>query len=338
MIRGDDIAAIRTIQEWDDKGIPALGSRYKDINYDLVMNEINNFDNDNNGGMDIPSGYELEDVEKAVKTIVDGVDENGDTTGSTTNNTTNNADGSSQSSTTNYDANGAPTDTTNMGTDTSGNVDTQNIEYDEQGNQTVVGYDIDTTASEGDGKEITGDGVNTEFIPFDDDNNGFICHIRFKTVISEQPRPPLVEDIDDSGTNWLYNVMSAKAPVPAANGKYPGFDIRWGISKTNASSGDLRFRYAPINEGNQQKVLTPAADDMYDLTVTYDPQKVIMNKKLTITSALGNLPDNNATIAVDKEFAALNMDFTLGYAIDSQGQPYRHAAVTIYEFSITKLQ
>ena len=261
-------------------------------------------------------------------------DENGDTTGSTTNQTTNNADGSSASTTTNYDAGGDPTDTTNVDTDTSGNIDTQNIEYDEQGNQTVVGYDINTDASEGDGKEITGNGVNTEFVPFDSDNNGFICHIRFKTVKSEQPRPPLVEDTDDSGSNWLYNIMSAKAPAKI-NNCYPGFDIRWSISKSNANSGNIQFRYAPVGEtSTTSKTLTPDANNVYDITVTYDPHKTVMPYKLTVTSALGSL----ATIQVDKEFSALNMDFTLGYATSSQGQPYRHAAVTIYEFSIVKLQ
>jgi hypothetical protein len=168
-------------------------------------------------------------------------DENGDVTGSTTNDTTVNADGSSTSSTTNYNANGDPTDKTNTGIDTTGNIDTQNIEYDEQGNQTVTGYGIDTTASEGSGKEITGDGVNTEFVPFD--GNGFICHIKFRTVKTEQPNPPLVEDLDDPATskNWLFNIMSAKAPAPV-NGRYPGFDIRCALAKSNCANGTLRLR------------------------------------------------------------------------------------------------
>ena len=260
-------------------------------------------------------------------------DQNGDTTGSTTNDTTVNSDGSSSSSTTNYDASGDPTDTTNVGTDTTGNIDTQNIEYDENGESTVTGYDINTDASEGEGKEITGDGVNTEFVPFDDQGSGFICHIRFRSVQSEQPRPPLVEDTDDNGTNWLYNVMSAKAPAKIG-AYYPGFDIRWSISKTNAASGQIQFRYAPANSGNTQVNLTPDANNTYDLTVTYDPQKLYNSKKLTVTSTLGSLN----TISVDKDFSTLNMDFTLGYAISSQGQAYRHAAVTIYEFTITKIR
>lgn len=259
-------------------------------------------------------------------------DENGDTTGSTTNNTEVNSDGSSQSSTTNYDSSGDPTDTTNVGTDTTGNVDTQNIEYDEEGNQTVVGYDINTENSGGEGKEMSGDGVNTEFVPFD--GSGFICHMKFKTLLEDQVIPPVVEDIDDSSANYLMNVMSAKAPTKV-NNRYPGFDIRWSISKTNLASSNnvLQFRYAPAGEGNTQKTLVADADGVYDITVTYDPDKLYNNYKFIVTSTMNSIQ----TIQADKTFSDLNMDFTIGYAISSQGTPYRYANVTVYEFSITKL-
>ena len=261
-------------------------------------------------------------------------DENGDTTGSTTNETNVNSDGSSQSTTTNYDSSGDPTDTTNVNTDTTGNVDTQNIEYDEQGNQTVVGYDINTEASEGTGKEMAGDGVNTEFVPFD--GSGFICHIRFKSLLEDQVIPPVVEDIDDTGTNYLMNVMSAKSPTKISN-RYPGFDIRWTIQKANPTSSNknnvLQFRYAPAGEGNTQANFTPDADGICDITVTYDPDKLHNNYKFTVTSANGSLQ----TIQADKTFANLNMDFTIGYALSSQGSPYRYTNVTVYEFSITKI-
>lgn len=262
-------------------------------------------------------------------------DDNGDPTGSQTNQTVSNTDGSSTSSTTNYDASGDPIDRTNIGTDSTGNVNTQNIEYDEQGNQTVTGYTIDTEASEGEGKEITGDGVNTEFVPFDDNNNGFICHIRFKSLLSEQPIPPIVEDTDDQGTNYLYNVFCAKSTV-AVNGKYPGFEIRWTLKKSNgtaATTTGIQFRYAGAGQNNTQLNLTPNEYNEFDLTITYDPHKLYNNHTFIVSSALGNM----AAIDKDVTFATNNIDFTLGYAIDSHGQAFRHAAVTIYDFSITKL-
>lgn len=264
-------------------------------------------------------------------------DENGDLTGSTTNNTDVNADGSSSSSTTNYNASGDPTDQQNVDTDVTGNIDTQDIEFDENGDPTVTGYNIDTTASEGEGKEITGDGVNTEFVPFDDNNAGFVCHIRFKSIQGEQPRPPIVEDTDDTGTNYLYNILCAKSTV-AVNSKYPGFEIRWTLAKSNGaapsgSGNGLQFRYAPAGAGNSTANLTPDENDEYDLTITYDPNKTKNNKQFIVTSSLNSL----TTISKDIVFATNNIDFTLGYAINSQGLPFRYAGVTIYEFSVTKL-
>lgn len=264
-------------------------------------------------------------------------DENGDTTGSTTNETDVNADGSSSSSTTNFNADGDPTDQQNVDTDTVGNIDTQDVEFDENGDPTVTGYNIDTTASEGEGKEITGDGVNTEFVPFDDNNTGFVCHIRFKSVQSEQPRPPIVEDTDDAGSNYLYNILCAKATV-AVGGRYPGFEIRWTLAKSNGtppsgSGNGLQFRYAPAGAGNSTANLTPDENDEYDITVTYDPQKIKNSYKFIVTSSIGSL----SAIRTDKTFATNNIDFTLGYAINSQSLPFRYASVTIYEFTITKL-
>ena len=80
--------------------------------------------------------------------------------------TTQNSDGSSESTTINYDENGDPTDKTNETVDTSGNINTQNIEYDNNGNEVVTGYDIDTTNNPNGGETIQ-DGINTGVIVFD---------------------------------------------------------------------------------------------------------------------------------------------------------------------------
>ena len=124
------------------------------------------------------------------------VDENGNTVGTTESEVTNNADGSFNGTSTSYDASGNPTETVNQSGDTTGNIETQQVSYNESGSPVVTGYEIDTTGSEGAGRSISGDGVNTEFIPFADDNCGFICRIKFTTVASQQPRPPLVEDTE----------------------------------------------------------------------------------------------------------------------------------------------
>ena len=75
--------------------------------------------------------------------------------------TTSNSDGSSQSTTTNYNAEGDPTDTTNEDVDVDGNASTQSIEYNDSGDPVVTGYTIDTSDNPDGSKEFDADGVNT---------------------------------------------------------------------------------------------------------------------------------------------------------------------------------
>ena len=292
----------------------------------------------------------LSSIEQETETTSDGTitsnstttnyDESGNTIGSQTNETTVNPDGSSTGSTTNYNAEGNPTDATNTTGDTAGNVDTQEVEFDESGNTRVTGYEIDTTGSDGVGKDITGDGVNTEFVPFADDGCGFIMHIVFESVGADQPNPPIVEDTEDTGANWLYNIMSAKATIPV-DGKYPGFDIRWAINKKTFAVATFQFRYAQQNAGNTIKALTGKTADgtgtgnTYDIIVTYDPELVLPTSRNTFyaTSPNGCMSSVGANVT----FPSNDLDFTLGYALDMQGEPYRYANVTIHEFSITKI-
>ena len=288
---------------------------------------------------------ENEDGSSSSQSQTINYDENGDTTGSTTNTTDVNADGSSQSQTTNYDENGDPTDQQNVGTDTTGNVNTQDITYDENGDATVTGYDINTDASNGEGKDLTGDGVNTEFVPFDDQGNGFICHIKFKSRYQDQPIPPLVADTDDSGSNYLYNVLCAKDPNKNAAGAWPGFDIRWTLKKSNgqpASGSGLQFRYTDTSSTSTKSTAMngktedgSASGDIFDLTIAYDPNLALpgATKTFNVTSANGCM----STISTNSRFSTNNIEFTIGYMIGAAGVAIRHSNVTIYEFTITKI-
>jgi hypothetical protein len=248
---------------------------------------------------------------------------------STTNQTVNNADGSSTSSTTNYDTEGNPTDTENVLTDTIGNVDTQTIDYDENGDPTVTSYTIDTTESNGEGKNITGDGVDTEFYPFDG-SEGFEMHIRFRSVKTEQPNPPIVTDTEDTGSNYHFTILASKDPVSP----WPGFHIRWTLAKKNYSSGNLYFGYKGKTGSSTNRALAISShDNVYDFTVAYDPT---LKKYPSKFRCMDNL-NGGATISVNLDFNPLDYGFTLGYNINQQGQPYRYSNVTIYEFSINKL-
>lgn len=266
--------------------------------------------------------------------------ESGETTYRETNEVVN-PDGSYNNSTVDYNENGNPTSGENQSGDTEGNVNTQQVEYDESGNSTVTGYEIDTSGSGGEGKDVTGDGVNTEFVPFTDDNCGFVCHIKFRSVLSEQPRPPLVEDTEDTGSNYLYNIMCAKSPFKGTS-SWPGFDIRWAIDKKTGTVGTIQFRYSNAGAtSTTSRSMTgknetgSEAGDIFDLIITYDPQLVLPTSRTTfsVTSPNGCI----SSIGTNVTFDTNNIDFTIGYAVGQQGQKFRYSNATIYDFSITKI-
>lgn len=285
---------------------------------------------------------ENEDGSSSSQSQTTNYDENGDTTGSTTNTTDVNADGSSQSSTTNFNAEGDPTDQQNVGVDTGGNVSTQDVEFVDNGGSNleplVTGYTIDTTASEGEGKEIEGNGINTEFVPFKFASEGFVVHIVFKSTAQDQPRPPITEDTEDTGTNYLYTVLGAKATAKIGN-IWPGFEIRWTIPKTNPDYSDtskctLQFCRTLSGETSTTRTQFTTGhngDNVYDLTITYNPNvtnKFVVRNNITNT----NIQSVNKTIQSDVE-----LDMTIGYSTDHNGDQIRHSNVTVYDFTVSRL-
>lgn len=241
------------------------------------------------------------------------------------------SDGSSTNTTTNYDANGDPTSGTNNTTDVQGNSNTQEVTYDANGDPTVTAYTIDTTGNEnGTGETISGDGVNTEFIPFTGTNEGFELHIRFRSVKTEQPNPPLVVDTEDTSNNYHFTILASKDPVSP----WPGFHIRWTLSKNNYSSGNMYFGYKGTTGSSANRALAASRNNnMYDFTIAYDPQLKKYPSKLR---CIDNL-NGGATLSYNIDFAALDYDLTIGYNLNQQGQPYRYSNLTVYEFSVTKL-
>jgi hypothetical protein len=256
-------------------------------------------------------------------------DFSGNITGTSENTTINNVDGSSTSTTTNYDASGNPIDTVNESTDTSGNVDTQNIEYDENGDPTVTGYTIDTSANPDGEKDITGDGVNTGFYPFDG-GDGFELHIRFRSVKTEQPNPPIVVDTEDTSSYYHFTILASKDP----NVPYSGFHIRWTLIKNNYRTGNIVFGYrGKTGSATNRNLAISTHNDEYDYTIAYDPKLKKYPSKFRCQDNL----NGSATITLNIDFNPLDIGFTLGYNINQQGKPYRYSNVQIYEFSITKL-
>lgn len=244
------------------------------------------------------------------------------------------SDGSSATTTTNYNENGDPTSGTNNTIDTSGNSNTQEVVYDENGDTTVTSYTIDTSGNEaGTGETVTGTGINTEFLPWDN-SDGWEMHIRFRSVKSEQPNPPLVTDTEDTGANYHFTLVCAKSPFKP----WPGFHIRWTLNKSTYN-GNLVLGYTQKNAGNSTNrnlATAPSSGtnaNIYDFTIAYDPKLKKYPSKFRCIDNLGR----TATISYNYDFDPIEYQFTIGYNINQQGQPYRYSNLTVYEFSITKL-
>lgn len=244
------------------------------------------------------------------------------------------SDGSSTSTTTNYDENGDPTSGTNNTTDVQGNSNTQEVTYDENGDTTVTAYTIDTTGNtDGTGESINGDGINTEFVPWDN-SDGWEMHIRFRSNPSEQPNPPIVVDTEDTGANIHFTLVCAKSPFKP----WPGFHIRWTLNR-NTYAGNLVLGYTysgATNSTNRNLAKAPTSGtnaNMYDFTISYDPTLKKYPSKFRCVDNLGR----GSTISYNYNFDPIEYEFTIGYNINQKGQPYRYSNLTVYEFTINKL-
>lgn len=191
----------------------------------------------------------------------------------------------------------------------------------------MVGYTIDTSANPEGEEDITGTGVNTQYVPFHAPN-GFTMHMKFRTVASEQPNPPIVEDTEDK--SLLYNIMSAKSTAKI-NNVWPGFDIRWGGNQNNRT---LQFRRTLLGENNSTaiNITTRHQNNVYDLTITYDPNDTQYKFRVRDNWAGQYIVQVNKSLQNN-----LDLEVTLGYAINMQGNPYRYANVSFLEFSVANL-
>lgn len=249
-------------------------------------------------------------------------DENGDTTGSSENTTVENTDGSSTSQTTNYNAEGDPTSATNQEIDTEGNNSTQDITYNESGEPEVTGYEIDTSGSSEGEKTFDGDGVNTEFYGFDT-TRGFVMHLHFSIDFTKQP---LNQDENH------HNILTMKRATPEP---WYGFQIR---QTNNTKNVILGTQFAT---GSNTNTNLPVGRQIssniyeYDIEVTYDP--TIAHNKFVCRELINDVTvftsDNVFPNIPELEYLTV----CIGYALDSNEQPFRYSNINVYDFSITKL-
>lgn len=261
------------------------------------------------------------DGSTSTTTTTTTVDSNGDPVGSTETNTETNTDGSSQTTTTNYNANGDPESQINNTVDTDGNSSTQNIIYDDQGNETVTGYTIDTTNNPDGEKNFNLTGVNTDYYAFDL-THGFVLDYHFTIDFANQPA---------SQNENHHNILTMKRATPEP---WYGFQFRQTGTTKSIILGTQFSSGSNTNTTIQPSNVSGTVGE-YNLQVIYDPTKasdqfICINKitGATVYTASKVFPDL-------PELRYLKV--TLGYALDADGNPYRFSNINVKEFSIKRL-
>ena len=264
---------------------------------------------------------ENEDGSTSVEEVVVIVDESGNTLGSTETNTETNADGSFTGSTTNYNADGEPTDATNSTGDTQGNVNKQEVEYDENGNSAVTGYVIDTSENPDGSKTYNGEGTNTEYYAFDL-THGFVTHIHFYINFSNQP----------PGQNENHhNILTMKRATPQP---WYGFQLRHSNANKVIILG-TQFATGSNTNTNITGTTTASANTVeYDLTITYNPTASTGSFVCYNNLTNKNVYTSNLKFPDIDELKYLKV--MIGCAMDENGNPYRYSNVDILDFSITR--
>lgn len=264
---------------------------------------------------------ENEDGSSTVSENVVVTDESGNTIETTETNTNNNSDGSYDSTSTTYDENGDPTETTNVSGDTDGNVSTQGIDY-ENGEPVVTGYTIDTSENPDGEKTYNADGVNTEYYAFDL-THGFVLHIHFTIDFTAQPAGQ-----DENH----HNVLTMKRATPSP---WYGFQIRQTGTNKYVQLGTQFSTGGNTNTTINPKWITTNVLGEYDLTITYTPSastgSFVCRNNLTSTNVYSS---NNKFPDIDD---LKYLKVTIGYAMDANGDPFRYSNISVMDFSITRI-
>ena len=258
--------------------------------------------------------------ETTTETIVDG---SGNSITITTT-ITENEDGTTSSESTSivYNQDGDPIEKTNESTDTSGNISTQEIEYDEDGNEVVTGYSIDTSNNPDGTKNFNGNGVNTEYYAFDL-THGFELHIHFTINYSQQP----------AGQNENHhNILTMKRANPSP---WYGFQLRHSNTNKVIILGTQFATGSNTNKNLTGRSTGITNEQEFDLTITYNPtassNKFVCRDNINNT----NVYTSNLTFPDIEELRYLKV--TIGHALDQNGDPYRYSNINVYDFNISRL-
>lgn len=236
-----------------------------------------------------------------------------------------NSNGSYTSTETNYDANGNPVDGSKASGDTSGNVSTQDVKYDENGNTIVTGYDIDTSGNPQGVKNFNNDGVNTEYYAFDL-TQGFVMDIHFTIDFTTQP--------PNQNENH-HNIINSKRATPEP---WYGFQVRQSQANKYIQLGTQFATGSNLNQTitttNANKYNGSSNVYEYNIHIVYGPTAT--TNKFTCDELIGgyNYTANNTFPDIED---LKYIKTTVGCALDENGDPFRFSNIDVFYFSIKKL-
>ena len=248
------------------------------------------------------------------------VDESGNTI-TTITTVVENTDGSFEGNSTSYNEDGQPISGVNSSGDTSGNVNTQGIDYDESGNTAVTSYSIDTTDNPDGYKNYNADGVNTEYYAFDL-TEGFVVDFHFTIDFSGQPAGQ-----DENH----HNILTAKRANPSP---WYGFQLRHSSTNKVITLG-TQFSTGSNTNINVSPMSLTGNTAEYNFKIIYDPT-ASTNKFRCINANTGTvIYSNNGTFPDIPELKYIKV--TIGYAMDPNGDPYRYSNINVMNFNLRKL-
>ena len=248
-------------------------------------------------------------------------DESGNTIGSSEFTSNNNADGSFESTSVIYDGEGNPTEGENVSGDTSGNINTQEVTYDESGNSAVTSYTIDTTGNPSGTKNYNGDGVNTEYYAFDV-TQGFVLDFDFTIDFTQQPAGQ-----DENH----HNILTAKRANPSP---WYGFQLRQSSTNKYVTLG-TQFATGGNTNTNIQPMSSTGNVSEYNFKIIYDPTASTNKFRVLNAFTSGSVYTSNNIFPDIEELKYLKV--TIGYAMDPNGDPFRYSNINVKNFSLRKL-
>ena len=235
--------------------------------------------------------------------------------------TTDNDDGSYESNSVSYNDEGEPINGVNESGDTNGNVNTQTVVYDDEGNQVVTGYEIDTSNNPEGIKTYNGDGVNTEYYAFDL-TNGFVVDYNFVIDYSKQPAG------QDEGH---HNILTAKRATPSP---WYGFQLRQSSTNKFITLG-TQFESGSNVNTNITGTTVGTNIQEFNLRITYNPTASSRTFVCTNMATGQDIYVSNKLFPDIPELEYIKV--TLGCALDANGDTYRYSNIDVKNFTIRKL-